>query len=52
MSMLTYSQYRANVIASSDEFSEADIQEMYSYYTTSFYDKKLDNTQNDVILIK
>lgn len=41
MSMLTYSQYKAKIIeAYADEYddgelTEADIQEMYSYYTSS-----------------
>ena len=37
--MLTYTQYRSKVIASDPDYqySEVEIQGMYSYYTSSFH---------------
>ena len=55
--MLTYKEYRAKVIASDPDYqySESEIQEMYSYYTSSMSEKKthkkLDKIANRAILI-
>ena len=43
--MLTYSEYKAKVLEayadSDEEFTEAQLQEMYSYYTTGYYAETL-----------